>query len=431
MILRHAFSRERAVELALLTGPLLLLGIGWRSLAAAGFELPGSMARIVTQAALCVIGMHAALRLVAPRARPEPLPLVALVALLGIVMVSRLAPASASQQANWLTVGFAAFTMGLAAGRMPNRLRSLTYTSGLLAVLVLVATGLFGETINGARLWVRVAGQSVQTTEFIKAFLVLFLAGYLADAGGALSRPLPRVRSAAVPGAVYVLPLALVLAGAILALALLRDLGSIALLLLLAVALVYLATGRVAFAAAGAGLVIATGAIGYAAFGHVQARIDAWLDPMADPAGSGYQSLQATYAINAGGILGTGLGRGMPNVVPASSTDYVYVAVAEELGMAGAAGVALVYLALLHAGLRVAAEARDSYCRLLAAAVALLVGIQAAVIIGGNLRLIPTTGITLPFVSYGGSSLVVNLGLVGLLLGLSHTARAASALPAP
>jgi cell division protein FtsW len=427
VILQQAFSRERAVELALLTGPLLLLGIGWRSLAAAGFELPGSMVRIVTQAALCVIAMHAAVRFGAPRARPELLPLVAVLALLGIVMVARLAPGSAGQQANWLAVGFAAFAGGIAAGRMPQRLRSLTYTSGLLAVLVLVATGIFGETINGARLWLRVAGQSVQTTEFIKAFLVLFLAGYLADAGGALSRPLPRVRAATVPGAVYVLPLALVLAGAVLALALLRDLGSIALLLLLAIALVYVATGRAVFAFIGAGLVIATGMVGYAAFGHVQARVDAWLDPGADPAGAGYQSLQATYAVNAGGILGEGLGRGVPDVVPAASTDYVYVAVAEELGMAGAAGVALVYLALLHAGLRVAAEARDSYTRLLAAAVALLIGIQAAVIIAGNLRLIPTTGITLPFVSYGGSSLVVNLGLVGLLLGLSHTSRAGAA----
>jgi peptidoglycan glycosyltransferase len=368
--------------------------------------------------------MHAAIRLVAPRARPEPLPVVALLALLGIVMVSRLARDSAEQQANWLAVGFIACTAGLIAGRTPQRLRSLTYTSGLLAVLVLVATGLFGETINGARLWVRVAGQSVQTTEFIKAFLVLFLAGYLADAGGALSRPLTRFHAAFKTGAVYVLPLALVLAGAMLALALLRDLGSIALLLLLAVALVYVATGRAELAVIGAGLVVATGVIGSVVFDHVQARVDAWLDPGADPAGTGYQALQATYAIHAGGILGEGLGRGMPTVVPASSTDYVFVAVAEELGMAGAAGVALAYLAFLHAGLRIAAEARDSYTRLLAAAVSLLIAIQAAVIIGGNLRLIPTTGITLPFVSYGGSSLVVNLGLVGLLLGLSHTSRA-------
>ncbi len=422
--LQQTRSRERAAEAALLTGPLTLLLLGWRALAASGFELPDGMVRIVAQAALCVIAMHLVLRAAAPRARPEVLPLIALLALLGVVFVARLAPASVSQQGNWLALGVGAFAIGLAAGRMPGRLRHLTYTSGLLAVAVLVATGLVGETINGARLWVRVAGQSVQTTEFIKAFFILFLAGYLADAGGALARPVDRLAAARVPGAAYVLPLALVLAGAVAALALLRDLGSIALLLLLAIAMLYLATGRVRFAATGFAMVLATGLIGYLAFGHVQARVNAWLDPESDPDGSGYQSLQATYAVNAGGALGLGLGRGMPTVVPAASTDYVYTAVAEELGLAGAAGVLLAYAVLLHAGLRVAAEQTGTYERLLAAAVALLIAIQAAVIIAGNLRLIPTTGITLPFVSYGGSSLVVNLGLIGLLLGLSHTARA-------
>lgn len=424
MNLQQALSRERAAEAALLAGPLALLLLGWRALAASGFELPGGMVRIVAQAALCLIAMHVALRALAPRARPEVLPAVALLALLGVVVVARLAPASAAQQANWLALGVVAFAAGLAAGRMPARLRALTYTSGLAAVAVLVVTGLIGQTINGARLWVRIAGQSVQTTEFIKAFLILFLAGYLADAGGALSRPVDRLAAARVPGAAYVLPLALVLAGAVAALALLRDLGSIALLLLLAIAMLYLATGRVRFAAAGLAMVLATGIIGYAVFGHVQARVDAWLDPRADPAGSGYQSLQATYAINAGGVVGAGLGRGMPTVVPAASTDYVFTAVAEELGLAGAAGVVLAYAVLLHAGLRIAAEQTGTYERYLAAAIALLIAIQAAVIIAGNLRLIPTTGITLPFVSYGGSSLVVNLGLAGLLLGLSHTARA-------
>lgn len=418
-------SRERAVELVLLAGPLLILALAWRSLAVAGFDLPPGMPRIVTQAAACVIGMHLALRVTAHRARPEVLPLVGVLACLGVALVTRLAPGSALQQATWLAVGVGAFCVGLLAGRQAPRLRSFTYTAGLAAVLLLVATGLFGETINGARLWVRIAGQSVQTTEFIKAFLILFLAGYLADAAGVLGRPSVRLPGTTVPGATVVLPLLLVLLGAIAALALLRDLGSIALLLLLSMSMLFLATGRLDFVAAGVGLVVATGVLGYVLFGHVQARVDAWLDPDADPLGTGYQSLQATYAINAGGVTGTGLGRGTPTAVPAASTDYVFTALAEELGLAGAAAVVLVYLALLFAGFRVAAEATPTYERLLAAAVALLFAIQAAVIIAGNVRLIPTTGITLPFVSYGGSSLVVNFGLVGLLLGLSHRARSA------
>jgi cell division protein FtsW (lipid II flippase) len=400
-----------------------MLALGWRALVAANFSLPEGMVRIVAQGALCVFAMHLLARAIAPRARPEILPLVSLLACTGLIFVTRLAPGAAAQQANWLAIGTVALGAGMVAGRQSRRLKQLTYTSGLLAVLTLVATGLFGQTINGARLWVSVAGQSVQTTEFIKAFFILFLAGYLTDAGGVLARPAGRFAGVAAPAVAYVLPLALVLMGAVAALALLRDLGSIAILLLLAIAMLYLATGRLRFAAAGLGLVLATGFIGYLVFGHVQARVDAWLDPHANPSGTGYQSLQATYAVNAGGITGAGLGRGMPAVVPAASTDYVYTAVAEELGLAGAAGVALAFLILVHVGLRVVAESPDTYDRYLSAAVALLIGIQAAVIIAGNLRLIPTTGITLPFVSYGGSSLVVNLGLVGLMLGVSHASR--------
>lgn len=423
MTLREALTRERTAEAALLAGPIAMLALGWRALAEANIALPDGIIRIVAQAALCVFAMHLLARVIVPRARPEILPLVGLLACTGLIFVIRLAPSAADQQANWLAVGTAALGLGMVAGRQPRRMKQLTYTSGLLAVLTLVATGLFGQTINGARLWVSLAGQSVQTTEFIKAFLILFLSGYLADAGGALAVPSGRFAGVSVPGAAYVLPLALVLAGAVAALALLRDLGSIAILLTLAMALLYAATGRLRFALAGFGLVLATGVIGYLAFGHVQARVDAWIHPLADPTGSGYQSLQATYAVNAGGITGVGVGRGMPTVVPAASTDYIYTAVAEELGLAGATGVALVFLVLIHAGMRVAAEAYTTYDRYLAAAIALLMGIQAAVIIGGNLRLIPTTGITLPFVSYGGSSLVVNLGLVGVLLGISHASR--------
>ncbi|GIW12890.1 MAG: hypothetical protein KatS3mg062_0329 [Tepidiforma sp.] len=424
MTLQHLRTPERGAEAALLAGSFAVLLIGWRALAAADFSLPGGMVRIVAQAAVCVIAMHACTRVLAPRARPEVLPSATLLASLGIILVTRLAPGSAAQQANWLAVAALAYAAGLAAGLVPTRLRALTYTSGLLAVLTLVATGLFGETINGARLWVRIAGQSVQTTEFIKALVVLFLAGYLSDAAGALVRQGGRLAAVSVRGTAYILPLTLVLAGAMAALALLRDLGSIALLLLLSVAMLYVSTGRVRFAAGGLALVLITGLFGYFAFDHVKGRVDAWLDPYSDPAGGGYQSLQATYAVNAGGITGTGLGRGMPTVVPAASTDYVFAAAAEELGLAGAAGILVLYATLLHSGLRVAAEGTDSFQRLLAAAIALLIAIQAAVIIAGNLRLIPTTGITLPFVSYGGSSLVVNFGLVGLLVGLSQSSRA-------
>lgn len=207
-----------------------------------------------------------------------------------------------------------------------------------------------------------------------------------------------------------------------LAIGLLRDLGNIMLLMMLAVGALYLATGRLRFVFGGIALLVVALVLGYLAFGHVRTRIDVWLDPHADAQGAGFQSLQSVYAIQAGGITGEGLGLGQPNAIPVVTTDYIFSAIGEELGLAGALGVVFLYVAFLFAGLRVALQTDDAYGSLLAACIALLVAIQAAVIIAGNLRLIPTTGITLPFVSYGGSSLVVNFALVGLLLGISQAA---------
>ena len=211
------------------------------------------------------------------------------------------------------------------------------------------------------------------------------------------------------------------------ALALLKDLGSIALLVLLAIGALYVATGMLRFVFAGVVLLAITGVLGYLAFTHVQARVDVWRDPQAEASGAGYQTLQSTYAIQAGGITGEGLALGHPDVIPAVQTDYVFSAIAEELGLAGAFGVVMLYVVLLFAGLRIALAVPDDFGRLLASFTAMLIAMQAAVIIAGNLRLIPTTGITLPFVSYGGSSLVVNFILIGLLLGISNRAARGTA----
>jgi cell division protein FtsW len=280
-------------------------------------------------------------------------------------------------------------------------------------------TGIFGTTINGARLWVNIAGQSVQTTELIKIFMLLFLAGYLADSAGVLAAPRLTFGGRSYSALPYLVPLALILLVAILALGLLKDLGTIALLLLVTIGTLYVATGRLRFVLGGVALLALTAVMGYYLFSHVETRIDVWLSPFEDPEGSGYQTAQALYAIQAGGVTGEGLGRGSPDVIPAVPTDYIFSAIGEELGLAGALGVVLLFVLLLFAGFRVAVRAPDDYARLLAFSIALLIGVQALVIIAGNLGLIPTTGITLPFVSYGGSSVLVNFVLVGLLLGIS------------
>jgi cell division protein FtsW (lipid II flippase) len=416
-------SPARNGELVLLAAAAGFILLGWRALELAAAPLPTATGRIVAQFLASALAGHVALRWVAPRAAGTVYGVASLLAAVGLTFTLRLAPDQAQTQANWVTLGVALMVAAAWAGRRYTVLRRYRYTAAAAAVALLLVTGFFGETINGARLWISIAGQEVQTTEAIKLLVVVFLAGYLADEASVLAFPRLRFGGRTYSALPYLLPLVVGLGVAIAALALLRDLGSIALLVLLAVSALYVATGRLRFVAGGVVLLASTAALGYVAFDHAEARIDAWLDPYADPRGTGYQTLQATYAIQAGGITGEGLGLGSPESIPAAPTDYVFSAVAEELGLAGALGLAMVYVVLLYAGLRVAVEARDTFGRLLAASIALLISLQAAVIIAGNLRVIPTTGITLPFVSYGGSSLAVNFVLVGLLIAVSERSR--------
>lgn len=420
-----ASSRDRNTELLLLAGSAAFILLAWRALDAAAFPMPAGSARILTQFLLSALAGHVGLRIVAPRATAQPYAVAMFLTAIGLAFVVRLAPDVAQNQANWVSFGVALMVAAAAFGRRYDVLRRYKYTAALMAVILLVATGLFGTTINGARLWFTFAGQSVQTTELIKVFLIVFLAGYLADEGGVLSAPRLRFGGRTYTALPYVIPLLLTVLVAMAALALLKDLGTIALLVLLVIGAVYVATGRLRFVLAGAVLLGLTGVLGYFAFDHARARIDVWLDPYATADTSGYQTLQSTYAVEAGGVTGAGLGLGRPELVPAAPTDYIFSGIAEELGLAGALGTVLLYVVLLFAGLRVALQVQDDFGRLFACCIALLITIQAAVIIAGNLRIIPTTGITLPFVSYGGSSLVVNFVLIGLLLGISNRSRTA------
>ena len=277
------------------------------------------------------------------------------------MFVIRLIPDSAQDQVNWITVGTLAFVAFAWLGRRYQLMRRYTYTAGAAALVILVITGLFGTTINGARLWIVVGGQTVQTTELIKLFVVVFLAGYLAERGTVLATPTLKFGGRTYSSLPYLVPLLGLLFAAIAALALLKDLGSIALLVLLAVSLLYVATGRARYLVWGLALLAVTGLAGYLAFDHAELRIDTWLNPDDDPGGTGYQAMQATYAIQAGGITGEGLGLGQPESIPAAATDYIFSAVAEELGLAGAIGVVLLYLLLLFGPPAIAYRAPATY----------------------------------------------------------------------
>lgn len=405
----------RDAELLLLVAPATFAVLAWLALERSPTGAPPESARVVVQFLVTIAMGHLLVRMLAPAAAPL-FAVAAMLASVGLAFVMRLAPEAATAQANWVTIGTVAMAGGIVAGRRAHILRRWTYTAGVLALAALGATAAFGETINGARLWVDVAGQLVQTTELIKAFLVVFLAGYLSREAGVFAAPgwlIGRWR--------YMLPLGVFWLGCLAALVALRDLGTLAILAALAAVLLTISTGRMGFLVAGGVLVAATGALGAVMLPHVATRIDAWLHPFDDALGSGYQTVQATFAIANGGVMGTGLGWGMAATIPAVATDYVFAAVAEEFGLVGATGLVLTFVLLVIGGLQVAALAPDTHRRHLATAVALLFGIQAAVIIAGNLRLVPTTGVTLPFVSYGGASLVVNFALLGLLLGVDQS----------
>jgi cell division protein FtsW (lipid II flippase) len=279
-------------------------------------------------------------------------------------------------------------------------------------------------TLNGSRLWVRLqAGDlslSFQPGEAAKLLIVAFLASYLADRHRALTAMPRRLGPLSLPEPRQLLPILLAFGISFAVLVYQRDLGASVLLFLVFAAMLFAATGRYAYPASALALLAGGGLAAYRSFGHVRLRVEAWLHPFADFAGTGYQVAQGLFALGSGGLTGTGIGAGSPDLIPAAATDFVFAAVAEELGLAGAVAVIVAYGLLAAAGFGIALRARDQFRKLLAAGLTLTLALQTVLILGGVLRLLPLTGITLPFMSYGGSSLLANLVLVGLLARVSH-----------
>ena len=305
-----------------------------------------------------------------------------------------------------------------------RRLDGVKYVLGVTAIglLVLPAIPGLGETINGASLWINLGPITFQPGELAKILIVVFLAGYLRDKREVLTQGSGVL---GLPSLKHLGPLLLFFGGAMLVLFQTNDLGGALLYFTVFLTMLYVATGRWIYVGSGLGL-FALGAYGlYHVAGHVQDRISIWLDPWQDPAGAGYQLVQSIYAISSGGLFGTGLGEGVlvsqtgQTYIPYLETDFVYSGLAQELGLFGASAVLLLYVILVYRGFKIAMLADDSFSKLLAAGLTATLGIQAFIIVGGVTGLIPLTGITLPFVSYGGSSIVANLVLVWLLLAVS------------
>jgi cell division protein FtsW (lipid II flippase) len=377
--------------------------------------------------ALFVIA-HLGRRILAAKADPYLLPVTALLSTLGIVLIYRINVDLALKQAMWLAAGLVAFLLVLALVRDLKLLYRFRLWVGILGLLLLLFTAAFGQEINGARLWVDIGPISFQPAEFGKILLIIFFAAYLVDIREALTVSTHRVLGVPLPPFRYLAPLLTIWAVSMALMVFMKDLGTSLLFFGALLALLYAATGRVFYVLIGLVMFFVGATVLYFIFPHVQTRVDVWLDPWQDPRGKGYQIVQSLFALAGGGLFGSGLGQGYliapsgHTIIPHLETDFIFSAIGEELGLVGAAGIILLYLVFTYRGFRVAMKAQDDFSRLLAVGLTSIFALQAFLIIGGVIKLIPLTGITLPFVSYGGSSIVANFILLALLLRLSDKA---------
>lgn len=362
---------------------------------------------------------HLSVRKFAPGADPAILPLSFALSGIGIAFVTRLAPNVAARQVMWLFLGVACMVAVLALLRNVDKLANYKYTLMIAGFVLLLSPmlPLVGQEVNGSRIWLGIPGViSFQPGELAKIAIVLFLAGYLAQNREMLSVFTWRVGPFRLPDIRTLLPLLLMWALAMLIVVFEKDLGSALVLFFVFLAMLYAATGKKFYLVVGLGLAAIAAVVLYFMFGHVQARVSIWLDPFEDALNSGYQIVQALYSIADGGLFGVGIGRGLADNIPYVENDFIFAAIAEEAGLLGAAGVLLLYLCFAIRGFVTAARAKSDVSSFIAVGLTSIVVLQAFIIVGGITRLIPLTGITLPFISQGGSSLLTSFIIVGFLL---------------
>jgi peptidoglycan glycosyltransferase len=375
---------------------------------------------VVAMIGLYVIA-HFAVRELAPHADPVLLPLAALLTGIGYVTISRLDPELARAQAGWMAAGVAAFVVTLIVVRRIRTLENYRYTFlfvGVIALLVPLLPGI-GKTINGARLWVGFGPLNFQPGEAAKVLLVIFFAAYLVDKREVLASGTRRIGRMMLPRARYLGPLLLAWGFSILIMVMQKDLGSSLLFFAVFAAMLYVATERAAYLVMGFLMFLGGAAIAYQLFAHVQDRVAIWANPWPEAQDKGFQIVQSMFAFGTGGFAGTGLGLGNPQQIPNAATDFVFSAIGEELGLLGTIAVLAAILLFVGSGFRIAVQADRPFPKLFAAGLTTIIGVQTFVIIGGVTRVIPLTGVTLPFISYGGSSLIANFVILALLLRIS------------
>ena len=414
---------RRGVELGLVllagfitAGAYVLASLGQRS------SMPARIVPFMLFVLSLLGAAHVAVRFVARGADPLILPTAALLHGMGFVMIARLSDRWAGLQATWSFVGVAAFIATLVVLERPGDLRRYQFTSLALGVMLLLLPMVpgVGFTSGGARIWVSVGPINFQPGEFAKILLAVFFAAYLAERRELIVQGHTKILGVTLPELRHLAPILVAWAVSVVVMVGEKDLGSSLMFFTLFVVMLWVATERTSFLVMGIGLFVGGAVIAYNLFSHVQTRVEIWLNPWDQYTERGYQPIQALFALANGGMTGTGLGIGDPGAIPAAHNDFIFAALGEELGLLGTLMVLVLYAALIYSILRVALKTKDDFSRYATAGVACWFIAQVTINIGSVTSLLPVIGVTLPLISYGGSSLLANLIAIGYVLGVAR-----------
>ncbi len=368
-----------------------------------------------------LVAAHIATRFLAAEADGLLLPLAGLLNGLGYVFIARLDEGLAARQAVWIFLGIGLYIATLWFVRRSRDLQTYRYTflligMGLLAMPMLPV---IGQTVNGSRIWVKLGPVNFQPGEFAKLALAIFFAGYLVDKRELFKVGTWKLGPLRLPEPKHAAPLLLAWGASLLVMIAQKDLGTSLLFFMLFLVVLWVGSERLGFLITGIVLFMGGAFVAWTRFDHVQVRVDGWLHPWDDPLGKSYQVVEAQFGLASGGLTGSGPGRGYPQRVPFAETDFIFATIGEELGLLGGTAVLMAFVLMVGSGLRAALGATTPFAKLLATGLTALLGIQAFIIIAGVIRVLPLTGVTLPFVSYGGSSLLANYALLALLVRIS------------